>query len=115
HHNTHMGTCGDRCAAKYGFSREEQDEFAVASFQRALPAAAGGIFAEEITPVEVKTAKDTISVDEDENLKKFNEAKLRKLRPAFGEHGTITAGNASSINDGAAAVQVFSRDKLSEL
>ena len=115
YHNTHMGTCGDRCAAKYGFSREEQDEFALASFQRAIAAAARGIFAEEITPVEVKTAKDTISVDEDENLKIFNEEKLRKLRPAFGEDGTITAGNASSINDGAAAVLVISREKVSEL
>lgn len=115
YNNVHMGTCGDRCAEKYGLSREQQDEFAVASFKRALAAASNGTFAEEIVPVEVKSGKDTVAVGEDENLKKFNEEKLRKLRAAFGEKGTITAGNASSINDGAAAVVVLSEDRVREL
>jgi acetyl-CoA C-acetyltransferase len=115
YNNMHMGLCGDRCAEKYGFSREQQDEFAVASFKRAIEAASSGAFAEEITPVEVKAGKETVTVSEDENLKKFNEEKLRKLRPAFGEKGTVTAGNASSINDGAAAVLVLSGDKVKEL
>ena len=115
YNNMHMGMCGDRCAEKYGFSREQQDEFAVASFKRAIEAASSGAFAEEITPVEVKAGKETVTVSEDENLKKFNEEKLRKLRPAFGEKGTVTAGNASSINDGAAAVLVLSGDKVKEL
>lgn len=115
YNNAHMGTCGDRCAEKYGFTREQQDEFAAASFKRALAAAASGVFAEEITPVEVKAGKETVVVKEDENPKKFNEEKLRKLRPAFGEKGTITAGNASSINDGAAAVIVMSGEKVKEL
>ncbi len=113
--NVHMGTCGDRCAEKYGFSRQEQDTFAVGSFQRAIKAAQSGAFAQEIEPVPVKGAKGTDIVAEDENLRKFNEEKLRNLRPAFGETGTITAGNASSINDGAAATVVVSGDKLRTL
>jgi len=111
----HMGTCGDRCAEKYGFAREQQDEFAIASFKRAIAAASSGVFAREIAPVEVKSGKETVIVSEDENLKKFNEEKLRKLPPAFGAKGTVTAGNASSINDGAAAVIVLSGNKVKEL
>lgn len=113
--NVHMGICGDRCAEKYGFSREQQDAFAVRSFKRALEAAQKGIFAREIEPVQVKAGKEIISVVEDENPKKFNEEKLRKLRPAFGERGTVTAGNASSINDGAAAIVVASAEKVKQL
>jgi acetyl-CoA C-acetyltransferase len=115
YNNVHMGMCGDRCAEKYGLNREQQDEFAVASFKRAIAAASSGAFAQEITPVEVKAGKETVTISEDENLKKFNEEKLRKLRPAFGEKGTVTAGNASSINDGAAAIVVLSGDKVKEL
>jgi acetyl-CoA C-acetyltransferase len=103
YHNVHMGTCGDRCAEKYGFTREQQDDFAITSYQRALAAAAEKSFAAEIEPVQVKAGRDTALVTEDESPKKFNAEKLRKLRPAFGERGTITAGNASGINDGAAA------------
>jgi acetyl-CoA C-acetyltransferase len=115
YNNVHMGTCGDRCAEKYGITREQQDEFAVASFKRAIAAAGNGVFAEEIVPVEVRVGKDTVAAKEDENLKKFSEEKLRKLRPAFGDKGTVTAGNASSINDGAAAVVVVSPEKLKAL
>ena len=113
--NLHVGQCGDRCAEKCNLTREAQDEFAVASFKRAVEAAASGAFAAEIVPVEVKVGKETVALAEDENPKKFNEEKLRKLRPAFGETGTVTAGNASSINDGAAAVVVLSGDKAKEL
>jgi acetyl-CoA C-acetyltransferase len=115
YNSVHMGTCGDRCAEKYGFAREQQDDFAVASFKRAFAAASSGVFAREIAPVEVKMGKETVTVSEDENLKKFNEEKLRNLPPAFGAKGTVTAGNASSINDGAAAVIVLSGDKVKEL
>jgi acetyl-CoA C-acetyltransferase len=115
YNNLHMGVCGDRCAEKYGFSREQQDEFAIASFKRAQEATAKGIFAKEIEPVQVKAGKELIKIAEDENPKKFNEEKLRKLRPAFGEKGTVTAGNASSINDGAAAIIALSPEKLKEL
>lgn len=115
YNNVHMGTCGERCAEKYGFSRAQQDDYAVASFQRALRAAGEQRFAEEILPVQVKNGRDTVTVTEDETPKKFNEEKLRKLRPAFGEKGTVTAGNASSINDGAAAVVVMSAEKVKSL
>ncbi|HUB24583.1 MAG TPA: thiolase family protein [Tepidisphaeraceae bacterium] len=109
--NVHMGTFGDRCAAKYQFTRQNQDDFASTSFKRALAAQASGAFKDEIVPVEVVVGKNTITVSEDENPKKFNEEKLRQLRPAFGKDGTITAGNASSVNDGAAAVVVLSGDR----
>jgi acetyl-CoA C-acetyltransferase len=115
YNNIHMGLCGDRCAEKYSFSRQQQDDFAVASFTRAIDATKKGVFKAEIEPVPVKAGKEIISVLEDENLKKFNEEKLRKLRPAFGEKGTVTAGNASSINDGAAAVMVVSPEKVKQL
>src|SRR5882762_5376251 len=115
YNNVHMGICGDRCAEKYKFSRQQQDDFAVASFKRALDAAGKGLFAREIEPVQVKAGKETVVVSEDETPKKFNEEKLRKLRPAFGEKGTVTAGNASSINDGAAALMVLSKEKVEAL
>ena len=115
YNNVHMGTCGDRCAQKYGFSRQQQDDYAVASFQRALAAAANGVFAREIEPVQVEAGREVFTVAEDETPKKFNEEKLRKLRAAFGEKGTITAGNASSINDGAAALVVVSAEKSKAL
>jgi acetyl-CoA C-acetyltransferase len=111
----HMGTCGDRCAEKYGFTREQQDDYAVTSFKRALAATAEKRFADEIEPVQIKVGRDIVKVAEDESPRKFNEEKLRKLRPAFGEKGTITAGNASSINDGAAALVVMSGEKVSQL
>src|SRR5260370_27747718 len=98
-----MGTCGARCGEKFGFTRQQQDAFAVASFKRGVEASAKGVFAQEIEPVQVKAGREVINVAEDETPKKFNEEKLRKLRPAFGEKGTITAGNAPRINDGAAA------------
>jgi acetyl-CoA C-acetyltransferase len=115
YNNLHMGQCGDRCAQKYAFTRQQQDDYAVESFKRALAAASKCIFSKEIVPVDAPAGKETVSVKEDENLKKFNEEKLRKLRPAFGKDGTITAGNASSINDGAAAVAVLSEQKVKEL
>ncbi|MGZ5568925.1 MAG: thiolase family protein, partial [Limisphaerales bacterium] len=113
--NVHMGTCGDRCAEKFSFTREQQDDFAATSFRRAIEAASKGYFAAEIQPVSVKAGKETVCVIEDENPKKFVEEKLRKLRPAFGEKGTVTAGNASSINDGAAAVVALSSEKIKQL
>src|SRR5690242_15941594 len=80
YNNVHMGTCGDRCAAKYSFTRQQQDEFAIASYKRALAAASGGAFADEIVAVEAPAGKATVTVKEDEQPKKFNEEKLRQLR-----------------------------------
>ena len=115
YNNMHMGTCGDRCAEKFGFTRAQQDDYAVMSFKRAIKAAGEKRFADEIEPVQVKAGRETVAVAEDEAPKKFNEEKLRKLRPAFGEGGTITAGNASSLNDGAAALVVASAEKVKRL
>jgi acetyl-CoA C-acetyltransferase len=107
YNNTHMGTCGDRCAEKYSLTREQQDEFAVASFKRAIAAASSGAFAEEIVPVEVKAGKETVAVTEDENMKKIKQENIRKHPPAFGENGTVTSGHSSRNNQGAAAVVVM--------
>ena len=109
YNNVHMGSCGDRCAVHEGISRQEQDDFAVASFQRALKAQKEKRFDEELVAVEIKGRKGSVFVREDEQPARFNEEKLRALRPAFDPAGSVTAGNASSINDGAAAIVVISR------
>jgi acetyl-CoA C-acetyltransferase len=110
-----MGTYGDHCAAKYQFTRAQQDDFAVRSYQRARKAIADGVFVEEIVPVPVVTRSATMMVSEDEEPSRFQEAKLRALKPAFDPQGTITAGNASSINDGAAALAVAPADLCNRL
>lgn len=104
----HMGVYGDRCAEKCYLTREDQDDFAVRSFTRARKAISEGIFKTEIVPVPVTVKKQTTLVSEDEGPARFDENKLRGLKPAFSESGTVTAGNASSINDGAAALIVAS-------
>jgi acetyl-CoA C-acetyltransferase len=106
--NKHMGTYGDQCAAKVGLTRQDQDDFAVRSYVRARQAQADGVFDSEIVPVKFQVRRNEVTVSEDEGPAKFNEEKLRTLRPAFGGEGTVTAGNASSINDGGAAVLVAS-------
>lgn len=112
----HMGTCGDRCAERYNITRQEQDDFAIESHRRARAAIADGTFAREIVPVEVPGAKGTVTtVAEDEQPKRFNEERMRQLKPAFGAGGTVTAANASSVNDGAASVVVLSAAKAGEL
>jgi acetyl-CoA C-acetyltransferase len=108
--NKHMGFYGDRCAEQCGLSRKDQDDFAVRSFTRARQAQDEGIFQDEIVPVSIVGKKQTTLISEDEGPSRFDEAKLRTLKPAFGEGGTITAGNASSINDGGAAVVLASED-----
>ncbi|MFO0903371.1 MAG: acetyl-CoA C-acetyltransferase [Pirellulales bacterium] len=110
----HMGTYGDQCAVHAGLSRQDQDDFAVRSHQRARAARDAGWFAAEITPVVSTSKKQTTTVEIDEGLARFDEAKLRALRPAFGATGTVTAGNASSINDGAAALVVASDEAARE-
>lgn len=107
YNNVHMGNCGEKCAAKYSFTREQQDSFAIASFQRANAAQKGGQFAAEITPVEITDAKgNTTKVEHDEGPAKVKYDKIPQLKPAFAKDGTITPANASSINDGAAALVV---------
>jgi acetyl-CoA C-acetyltransferase len=110
-----MGAYGDRCAARYGFTRQAQDDFAVRSHTRARRAIAEGLFSGEVVPVEVNVKGRSTLVTSDEGPARFDEAKLRGLKPAFGPEGTVTAGNASSINDGAAALLVASADRCREL
>ena len=87
YNNMHMGACGDRCAAQYGFTRQEQDDYAVTSFQRAINAASAGTFQNEILPMEVKAGKESFVVQEDESLKRFNQEKLRKLQTGIWREG----------------------------
>jgi acetyl-CoA C-acetyltransferase len=111
----HMGVCGDTVAEKYGFTREDQDAFAATSYGRALAAQKEGRFKEEIVPVSVPQRKgEPLVVDQDEEPGRGNVAKMAKLRPAFTKTGTVTAANASSINDGAAALVVCSGDIAEE-
>lgn len=104
HSNRHMGSCAEECAKKYGFTREQQDAYATASFERANAAQKAGLFEREITPVEIASKSGLILVKEDEGPAKANYAKMPTLRPSFEAGGTITAANASTINDGAAAL-----------
>lgn len=99
-----MGTFGEDCAAKYQFTREQQDAFAVESVSRAQRACGDGSFADEIAPVTVASRKGDVVVDTDEGPSKINLDKIPTLKPAFKSNGTITAASSSSINDGAAAL-----------
>jgi len=114
--DTHMGNLAELCAEKYQISRTAQDEYAVLSYQRAQAAQKEGLFKNEIVPVPVPQKKgDPILFDADEEPGKVNFEKLKTLRPVFKKEGTVTAANASSINDGAAAVLVMSAGKASQL
>ena len=109
YNNVHMGTCGDKCATEYKFSREQQDDYAKESFRRALSAQKEGLFAAEIEAVPVPQKKgDPVLVKDDEGPSKGDPSKFASLRPAFGKEGTITAANASPINDGASALVLAS-------
>jgi acetyl-CoA C-acetyltransferase len=113
--NVHMGTCGDKCAAEYKFSREQQDDFSKESFRRALAAQKEGMFDAEIEPVSVPQKKgEPLSVKADEGPTKGDPSKFGTLRPAFSKDGTITAANASSINDGASALVLASEKAVKE-
>ena len=110
-----MGTFGEDCAAKYQFTREAQDAFAIASVQRAQQAAQSGAFDTEITPVTVKTRKGDVTVSVDEGPAKAKVDKITTLKPAFKKDGTITAASSSSINDGAAAMVLMRQSTAQQL
>jgi acetyl-CoA C-acetyltransferase len=110
-----MGTFGEDCAAKYNFTREQQDAFAIASVERAKAATASGAFAKEITPVTVKTRAGETVVSVDEGPGKVKLDKIPGLKPAFKKDGTITAASSSSINDGAAALVLARASTASQL
>ncbi|MBC8478860.1 MAG: thiolase family protein, partial [FCB group bacterium] len=116
YNNIHMGSCAEQLAKEDHYTREEQDAFAVESYRRALSAIGTGKFKAEIVPVEVPQRKgDPVIVDTDEEPGRGRPDKIASLRPAFDREGTITAANASSINDGAAALVVMSAEKAKEL
>ena len=111
-----MGVAADHCAKEHNYSREEQDKFAVQSYERSRKAWEEGRFKDEVVPVEVPQRKgDPVIVKEDEEYKNVKMDKISSLRPAFSKDGTVTAANASTINDGAAALVLMSREKAEEL
>ena len=113
--NMAMGNCGEICAEKYGFTREQQDAFAIESYERSRKASESGHFKHEIVPIEIKKRRETISFAQDEEPFSVKLEKVPALRPAFKKDGTVTAANASSINDGAAITLMMSASKAKEL
>lgn len=115
YHQTAMGVSAELCAAKYGITREQQDAFAIESYTRSANAWKAGRFAEEVTPLTVKTRKGDVTISEDEEYKAVSFDKIPALKPVFQKDGTVTAANASTINDGAAALLLMSAEKAKAL
>ena len=116
YNKVHMGNCADQCADKYKISREEQDEFAIESYNRAANASSIGLFKDEIVKVNIPQRKgDDIIVDKDEEFKNVKLEKIPNLKPVFSKDGTVTAANASTLNDGASALILMSEEKAKEL
>ncbi len=116
YNNQHMGNCAELCAREKNFTRKEQDDYASMSFRRAQEAQKAGKYRDEITPVTIEGRKgDKIQVDTDEGPMKVQFEKIPTLKPVFDKQGTVTAANASTINDGGAAMVLMSADKAREL
>lgn len=116
YNKVHMGVCAEKCATEMNFSREQQDAFAVESYNRSAAAWEAGKFEDEITPVEVPQRRgDALVITEDEEYKNVKMEKIPALRPVFQKDGTVTAANASTLNDGAAALILMSAEKATEL
>ncbi len=116
YNQTHMGVCGEICAEEMNISKEEQDNFAIQSYEKSKAAWEAKLFESEITPIEIPQRRgEPILVDEDEEFRNINFEKFKNLRPVFKKEGTITAGNASTLNDGAAAIVLMSEEKAKEL
>jgi acetyl-CoA C-acetyltransferase len=113
--NVPMGNCAELCAKEQKFTREEQDAFAVESYKRSAAAWSAGKFKEEVVPVTVKTKKGDVVFSEDEEYKNVNFEKIPTLKPVFQKDGTVTAANASTMNDGAAALVLMSKEKADAL
>ncbi len=109
--DVHMGSCAELCVKEYGFTREQQDEFALRSYERARQTTEDGTFAREITPVEVPGKGEPLTVERDEEPFRVDLSRIASLRPAFEKSGSVTAGNASKINDGAAAVVLTTAER----
>ena len=117
YNKVHMGVCAEKCAAEYQFSREDQDQFAIQSYKRSAEAWANGKFKDEIVPVEIPQRKgEPIIFSEDEEYKNVNFDRISTLPTVFQkENGTVTAANASTLNDGASALVLMSKEKMEEL
>ena len=116
YNNIHMGVCAEKCASEMSFSREEQDNFAIESYNKSTNANLKGNFKNEIIPVEIKQRNGNISIiDEDEEIKNIDYEKVPNLRPVFKKEGTITAANASTLNDGASALVLMCSQKAKQL
>tara|TARA_A100001035_G_C27782704_1_gene502623 strand:- start:2362 stop:3540 length:1179 start_codon:yes stop_codon:yes gene_type:complete len=116
YNNIHMGVCAEKCASEMSFSREEQDKFAIESYNKSTNANLKGNFKNEIIPVEIKQRNGNISIiDEDEEIKNIDYEKVPNLRPVFKKEGTITAANASTLNDGASALVLMCSQKAKQL
>lgn len=113
--NVPMGNCAELCAKDMNFTREQQDAFAIESYKRSAAAWAAGKFNDEIVPVTVKTKKGDVVVSEDEEYKNVSFDKIPALKPVFAKDGTVTAANASTMNDGAAALVLMSKEKAESL
>lgn len=110
-----MGNCAELCAKEHNFSRQDQDAFAIESYKRSAEAWASGKFKEEVVPVEIVSKKGTVLFSEDEEYKNVKFEKIPVLKPVFAKDGTVTAANASTMNDGAAALVLMSKEKADEL
>lgn len=115
YHNNLMGNSAELCAAKYNITREQQDAFAIESYKRSAAAWSEGKYADEVVPVTVKTRKGDVVVSEDEEYKNVKFDKIPGLKPVFQKDGTVTAANASTINDGASALVLMSKEKADAL
>ena len=116
YNKTHMGVCAEKCASEMNFSRKEQDTFAIESYNRSASSWKEGRFSDEIVSVEVPQRRgDALIISEDEEYKNVRLEKIPSLRPVFDKEGTITAANASTLNDGASALVLMSTEKATEL
>ncbi|MCB9197067.1 MAG: acetyl-CoA C-acyltransferase [Flavobacteriales bacterium] len=116
YNQVHMGVCAEKCAEKYNITREDQDKFAITSYERSAAAWGAGKFNDEIVPVEVPQRKgDAIIVDKDEEYLNVKMDKIPTLSPVFKKDGTVTAANASTLNDGASALILMSKEKMEAL
>ena len=116
YNKVHMGVCAEKCASDYNISREEQDEFALESYHKSKIAWENGKFSNEIVPVEIQNRKKEIeNITDDEEYKNINIEKVSQLRPVFDKEGTVTAANASTLNDGASALVLMSMEKAKKL
>ena len=116
YNRVHMGVCAEKCATEMNFTREEQDAFAIESYNRSTSSWADGKFTDEVVPVEVPQRRgDALVINEDEEYKNVKMDKIPALRPVFDKEGTVTAANASTLNDGASALILMSAEKAAEL